>query len=97
MMIPNCRVCGLSSYGAIQMPVWKKNRRGKVMTNILGEPVLDYYELWYYCEDHYEIFGATNKMLNGVIAGLDKLIEKKIQDRYDAINALFPLSEVKPQ
>lgn len=93
MIKSNCRIenCKDPVHGAIHMPVWKKSKKGKVITNINGKPILEGYELWHYCKKHYELYDAVNKTLDKTIETLNRIAEQRINERGESINDLFSL------
>ena len=69
-MTNKCRVesCNEPVHGALHIPVWKKDEAGKVITEGKYEsPILECYDLWYYCKRHYEIFGGVDKFIDKII------------------------------
>ena len=69
-MMTECRVKGCEEpvYGALHIPVWKKDEEGKVLTEgKYKAPVLDCYELWHYCKLHYEIFSFVDAQVDKII------------------------------
>lgn len=67
----NCHVegCVESVYGSIPLKVFLKVDNSPVYFN--DNLVVIDVEPWYYCRNHYEIFGGLNKMIDGFVSGID--------------------------
>lgn len=91
MISSKCRVgdCDEPVFGAVHVSIWKKNKKGKTITDINRNPILEGYDLWYYCELHYEIYSMIDQKFQKIERALDNFIEKKIQEKSESINALF--------